>query len=359
MKTAYLIAGLGYGDEGKGATVDFLCRQTQARLVVRYNGGPQAAHNVVAGTIHHTFSQFGSASLLPEVWTLLSRYMLVNPLNMMREAEVLEAKGITVLNRTAVSEKSLLITPFQVALSRAKAALRGNHNSCGQGVGQAREDHFRFEDSVPFIGDIGKPKILRSKLEFMQSQAQQEFKGTLQRFPVTYEDIEPIAASLERWLTTTIVCDDLDFLHSFKSDSVVFEGAQGVLLDETFGEPGFNTWTDCTFRNAFALVCGRAQVNRIGVSRTYHTRHGDGPFLAEDCSLKYAELHNGNGNYQGRFRVGRFDPRLASRAISILGGIDYLALNHLDITATPEDALKAPLIIEGRGPRAEDRTWKL
>lgn len=359
MKRAYLVAGLGFGDEGKGATVDYLCRQTQSRLVVRYNGGPQAAHNVISPDgIHHTFSQFGSGSLLPDVWTLCSRYMLVNPLNMLRESVVLKGKGIEVLGRTAVSDESLIITPFNVALNRAKAAQRGGHSTCGQGIGQAREDHRRFGDSVIFAGDTKKPSTLRAKLTFLRDQSRVGFVKTGQPFPISYEHIEPIAEAFEQWAERVTICDDAEFLHFFSSSSVIFEGAQGVLLDETFGDPDFNTWTDCTFRNALVLLSGmQTDVVRLGVLRTYHTRHGDGPFPTEDNSLKYPELHNGNGNYQGRFRIGCFDSTLAAKALNIIGGVDEIALNHLDVCPAPlAEQLTPPISIRGYGPKATDRT---
>lgn len=94
---AYIVAGIGFGDEGKGATVQYLCANHSATLVIRYNGGSQAGHNVIRfnsatnSEEHHMFSQFGSGSFTEGVRTLLSKYMLVNPGNMLNEAEALES----------------------------------------------------------------------------------------------------------------------------------------------------------------------------------------------------------------------------------------------------------------------------
>src|ERR671935_3045894 len=94
-RSAIILGGLGYGDEGKGATVDFLARTEPVHTVVRFNGGPQAGHNVVTPDgRHHTFSQFGSAAFVPGVLTYLARPVLVNPLNAFREAEHLRAVGV-------------------------------------------------------------------------------------------------------------------------------------------------------------------------------------------------------------------------------------------------------------------------
>lgn len=114
MKRAYIIAGLAYGDEGKGATVDYLCRRFPVGLVVRYNGGSQAGHNVVTPDgRHHTFSQFGSGTFIPGVRTHLSLYMLINPLNMIREEEHLREKGVTdAWDRLSIEGACLVVTPF-------------------------------------------------------------------------------------------------------------------------------------------------------------------------------------------------------------------------------------------------------
>src|SRR5690349_2875592 len=101
-RQAIFIADLGFGDAGKGTLTDFLTRRFAADLIVRYNGVPQAAHNVVAPDgKHHTFAQFSSGMLLPWARTLLSRFMLISPLNMLKEERHLRTLGITdALSRT-------------------------------------------------------------------------------------------------------------------------------------------------------------------------------------------------------------------------------------------------------------------
>src|SRR5712664_3469074 len=95
MNKAIIVAGMAYGDEAKGATVDFLCRDLGAGLIIRYNGGHQAAHNVVTPEgKHHTFSQFGSGSFISGVRTHLSHFMLINPIAMLEEEEHLQSLGI-------------------------------------------------------------------------------------------------------------------------------------------------------------------------------------------------------------------------------------------------------------------------
>jgi adenylosuccinate synthase len=115
----------------------------------------------------------------------------------------------------------------------------------------------------------------------------------------------------------------------------IFEGAQGVLLDERFGFHPYTTWSRTTFANALALLdeAGfEGRVTRVGIARTYFTRHGPGPFVTEDESLRNVllENHNDDSGWQGRFRVGVFDAVAARYAIDAADGIDVLAMTHFD-----------------------------
>jgi adenylosuccinate synthase len=116
---------------------------------------------------------------------------------------------------------------------------------------------------------------------------------------------------------------------------VVFEGAQGVLLDEWAGFHPYTTWSTCTFANALALLHAHrfdGEVTRFGVLRTYLVRHGAGPFPTEDKSLDahLPEHHNEHGPWQGHVRRGWPDALLARYAARACGGVDALALTHLD-----------------------------
>lgn len=123
-----------------------------------------------------------------------------------------------------------------------------------------------------------------------------------------------------------------------RTGSVVFEGAQGVLLDEWHGFHPYTTWSTTTFANAEALLAesGRScPARRLGVVRAYTTRHGPGPHMTEDRELAalLPEPHNGTGAWQGAFRVGHFDAVAHAYAVEVCGGVDALALTHLDAPA--------------------------
>ncbi len=169
-KRAWLVQGLIYGDEGKGQTVDFICRTRDVNLVVRFCGGPQSGHNVVTPEgLHHEFSQFGSGTFIDGCRTFLSRFMLIEPFSMMNEERHLQELGIRdAFDRTLVDEQCLVITPFQKAVNQIHQRVHGRHSSCGRGVGQTREDHLREGNKVLFAGDLHDKKKTEEKLRFIQ-----------------------------------------------------------------------------------------------------------------------------------------------------------------------------------------------
>ena len=141
--TSIIVVDLGYGDAGKGTVADWLCSPASGRqisTVIRFNGGAQAAHNVVtADGRHHTFAQFGSGSFTPGVRTHLSRFVLVDPLALAAEAAHLAAAGVgDALDRLTIDRDALLTTPYHRAANRAREIARGpgRHCSCGMGIGE-------------------------------------------------------------------------------------------------------------------------------------------------------------------------------------------------------------------------------
>src|SRR5579885_2254273 len=178
QKQAILIADLGFGDAGKGTITDFLTRRLVAHTVVRYNGGPQAAHNVVTPDgRHHTFSQFGSGMFLPWTTTLLSRFMLINPLNMLKEERHLSMLGVTnAFERTLIDRRSLVITPFHKAINRLRELARADerHGSCGEGIGECMADALARGEAQIFAGDLQDRAIVASKLRSLYERKRSE-----------------------------------------------------------------------------------------------------------------------------------------------------------------------------------------
>lgn len=358
--TAHLVVDLSYGDAGKGTTTDWLARTRPVHTVVRMNGGGQAAHNVVTSDgRHHTCSQFGSAVFVPGVRTYLSRHFLFEPLALMAEARRLAANGVPdALSRLAVSADALVVTPFHRAVNHLREYARGDarHGSCGLGIGEAAADALVIGPEAVRVGDLrGDRAALERKLRRLQARKRAELADLMATGLATgrgAEDVDILSAAdvTEAYLGLVadvvpkirIVADDYLTAILREPGDVVFEGAQGVLIDEWRGFHPYTTWSTCTFANALDLLAAHrydGRVVRLGVVRAYATRHGPGPFVTEDAALTAAlpDRHNRQDGWQGRFRVGWFDAVATRYAIAACGGVDGLAVTGLDRLAELTD----------------------
>lgn len=330
------VVDLGYGDAGKGTVVDLLCATRQVHTVVRFNGGAQAAHNVVLRDgRHHTFAQFGAGTFRPGVRTHLARHVVVDPLALAAEADHLASVGVPdALDRLTVDGEALLATPYHRAANRAREIARGadRHGSCGLGVGEAVAYGLAHPDEAPRVADCHRPAVLRRRLTVLRDRLTAEL-GPLDAPPVA--DCLPAYAAFARRVA---IVDRTWLASALRAGTCVFEGAQGVLLDEWHGFHPYTTWSTTTFANAETLLAeagmaGTAQ--RLGVLRTTTTRHGPGPLVTEDAALPFTDRHNGANPWQGRFRFGHFDAVAHRYALEVAGGVDGLALTHVDL-AGPE-----------------------
>lgn len=337
---AFVVIGLGYGDEGKGTTVDFLVREYSAKLVVRFNGGAQAGHNVVTPDgRHHTFSQWG-AGTLAGASTYLSRHVLVNPVNFVPEAEHLASIGVPdPWSMMTIDEGCRIVTPWHVVANQAYELARGaaRHGSCGHGIGETVKDAMLGHELL--VRDL-YDRNLRRKLLDISNRKMDELLGAvgwdaIRHFRTGDEQAFSFQA-VERFLG---ICRELLKRVNIGSglrlrdEPVVFEGAQGVLLDEYYGFAPHTTWSDCTFRNALGLLNDYERpVIRIGATRTYMTRHGDGPLVTEDAELtdRLKDPFNPENPWQGSIRCGFPDFPALRYALRCVGGVDGLALTHLD-----------------------------
>ncbi|GAA2577103.1 adenylosuccinate synthetase [Actinomadura fulvescens] len=342
-----IVADLGFGDAGKGTVVDWFCSRGPEPVdaVVRFNGGAQAAHNVVAPDgRHHTFAQFGSGTFTPGVATHLSRFMLVDPLALASEADHLRTLGTPdPLARLTVDRDALLTTPYHRAANQAREAARGQarHGSCGMGIGETASYALAHGDA-PRAGDCLSPGRLRYRLAALRDWYLETFPqgsdGSGGRVPSVEECLAVFLAFGER--VRIVGGEHLRTL--LRTGNVVFEGAQGVLLDEWHGFHPYTTWSTTTFANAETLLAeAGATGTRLGVLRTYATRHGPGPFVTEDPALTtdLPDRHNGPGRWQGAFRVGHLDAVTLRYALDVVGGVDGLALTHLDLPRERADLL--------------------
>lgn len=340
MPEAIIVVGLGFGDEGKGSIVDYLVRQKNAKLVVRYNGGSQAAHTVVAPSGQtHTFAQFGSGTFVPGVWTFLSGFMKVDPLNMVVENAALHALGVTdAFDRTVIDLNAMIVTPFQKIANRLRERARGEtrHGSCGLGVGETEKDF--LGGLAIYASDLLQPSLLRKRLHEMQrAKLAQIRQDGLETFLVGTEEAELTETAAVnhyagRYHEFTKSGVQIRWWKERLADStVIFEGAQGILLDQDVGFHPYTTWSDTTTRHAEFMLSGYpGKITKLGVTRAYMTRHGPGPFVTEDKTLHLPDSHNEFGEWQRDFRVGWPDTVMLDYAIRATHGIDAIAVTNLD-----------------------------
>lgn len=338
---SHIVVGLAFGDEGKGSWVDYLCRKHNIKNVVRFNGGAQALHHVTTEAgVTHGFSQFGSHSFVPGAKTLLSRFMLIEPIELMQEAYKLKQKGILAVLRTLFISADAPIIPYtNVLLNRIMEAARGNqrHGSCGLGIGLTQRDIDVGTKPVIRAGDLLNLSLLRSKVteHFIATiEEAREWIGDgksvyaqeLARF-----DVEQYLEILEAFAPRVRIIPETLFLSLIRRDAAVFEGAQGALLDQYQGTFPYCTRSTTTTANAETLLHDAGftgAVTRHGLLRAYGTRHGAGPFVTEE-KVAIPLCDNSRGEWQGAFRQGWFDA-VAARTALQFSQVDEIAITNLD-----------------------------
>ena len=318
---------MGFGDEGKGQTVDTLCRAFGAELVIRYSGGCQAGHNVHAidtgsgKAVHHCFSQFG-AGTLAGARTYLSEHVIIDPPAMQAEAEALRKLiGRNPYGLTSVSPYALVTTPYHKAVNRAKEIYRRQagdnpHGSCAMGVGEARRYWLKYGDDAITAGDlVGSSYRLNAKLNLLQQRMLLRLNDLMSSKPTHWASMlegtcsESVSAVAKLLRDTAPNVGDGYPPSVSNNGVVVFEGAQGALLDEYLGFHPNTTWSTVTPDNAYELANNMHfdKIHCLGVTRTYLTRHGAGPLPTETKTKVSFDDANPKNRWQGVMRFGWLD----------------------------------------------------
>lgn len=366
--TNIAVVGLGFGDEGKGTTVDWLCRTRRVECVFRHNGGAQAYHNVVRPDGEaHGFAQWGSGTFAG-VPTVLSRHMLIDPEAMKNEAEHLESLGVDdPWGLQVVSYDAKLITPLHIELVRWREDERGDnrHGSTGYGIGEVMR--YALEHGHPLRAE----DVFSDNFEFKMHELSmwcQEQMGRERYGQVIHDDWKSYVANLQSTYREVLqgrMIERESEIGLLRAGNVVFEGAQGVLLDEWYGFHPHTTWSTTTFENADALL-KEAGVQespvKLGVIRSYFTRHGYGPFptFNRELTRLLHEPYNKGGKWYGGFRAGHFDLPLFRYAIDVCGQVDGLVMTHIDRAANVrvvdhyDDGSRTIGKIRGHHPHPED-----
>jgi len=353
---ATILVGTQWGDEGKGKATDLLAGETD--FVVRYQGGNNAGHTVLAGGQLLKLHLIPSGILYPHVTPVIADGVVVNPGVLLQEIDALAARGIDP-SRLVVSGNAHLIMPYHLEIDKVTERYLGKHRlgTTKRGIGPA------YADKVARIGlrvqDLTDPEIFREKLEVVLREKNLLLAKIYNRLPMDPAAIADEYLAYGERLAPRIT-DTSALLYRALRDGkrVLLEGAQGTLLDIDHGTYPFVTSSNPVSGGALSGAgIGPKEVDRvIGVTKAYVTRVGSGPFPTED--LGSAGKHLGErgaevGTTTGRARrCGWFDAVLLRYAVRV-NGLSDVFLTKLDVlSGLPE--VKVCTAYEFDGRRYED-----
>lgn len=335
MSKNLVVIGTQWGDEGKGKIVDWLTDQAQG--VVRFQGGHNAGHTLVIGGTQTVLHLIPSGILRKDVACYIGNGVVVSPQALLDEVGMLERAGIDVLNRLRISEACPLILPCHVALDNAREIARGlgKIGTTGRGIGPAYEDKVarravRLQDLFHrdrFAAKLGEILDYHNFVlkNYFQSPVV-DFQQTMDETLSLVERIRPMVADVPRLL----------FEANRAGANLLFEGAQGALLDIDHGTYPFVTSSNCI---AGAATTGSGIGPQmlhyvLGITKAYTTRVGAGPFpteLDDEVGRHLARRGNEFGATTGRpRRCGWFDAAALKRSIQI-NGVSGLCVTKLDV----------------------------
>lgn len=350
MSRSVVILGTQWGDEGKGKIVDLLAHQADA--VVRYQGGHNAGHTLVINGEKTVLHVIPSGVLTPNARCLIGNGVVVAPHALMKEIEGLEARGVDVRSRMGISPACPVILGCHEALDRARELARGKRaiGTTGRGIGPAYEDKVARHGLR--LADLADPERLADKL----GQVIEYYNFLLEHFyktePVDGRQIADDAARLGEILKPMFT-DVTGELHDMRAAGkrILFEGAQGSLLDIDHGTYPFVTSSNTTVGGVLtgAGVGPRDIDYVLGITKAYTTRVGGGPFPTElnDAAGKMmAERGVEFGATTGRPRRCGWLDAVAMRRMVQVNGATGLCITKLDVL-DPFDEVKVCVAYEG------------
>ena len=332
-----VVLGTQWGDEGKGKVVDLLTER--AKYVVRYQGGHNAGHTLVINGEKTVLHLIPSGILRENVTSIIGNGVVLAPDALMKEMTELEARGVPVRERLLLSEACPLILPYHVALDNAREKARGEKaiGTTGRGIGPAYEDKVARRGLR--VGDLFNKETFAIKLkeivDYHNFQLVHYYKADAVDYQTVLDEVLAIADIL-----TAMVVDVSDLLDSARKrgDLIMFEGAQGTLLDIDHGTYPYVTSSNTTAGGvATGSGLGPRYVDYVlGIVKAYSTRVGAGPFPTE-LNDETGEFLRKQGNEYGATtgrsrRTGWLDIVAVRRAVQInsLSGFCMTKLDVLD-----------------------------
>lgn len=326
MKPVYAVIGAGYGDCGKGLATDFLTRHFKSQLVVRGNGGAQAGHTVVDGDKRHVFGHIGSGTFA-NASTYLASNFIVNPIVLKKE---LRALGIIGASYDVFAHSDCRVsTIYDMAINSLIEVLRGGarHGSCGLGINETVTRHAAgyyltlgmFKDAPVALNmlhriytewvnarmrDLDVHKLFKNADVETQELAK-PYLSALETSPAI------VFNNLKQNIDAYLDIDDPKLAIGHEKE-IIYEGAQGLMLDEFLGEFPYVTRSVTGLPSAIraAHECGRTEIQPLYITRCYATRHGAGPLTldgAKFCDKEVTDKTNVHNDWQGTMRFAPLD----------------------------------------------------
>ena len=354
-----IVVGVQWGDEGKGKVVDYLTENAQ--LVVRFQGGSNAGHTIVVEGRKHALRLIPSGILRSHSRCLLANGVVVDPVVMLGEMQTLREAGINVTpERLGIAGEVQLILPYHLVVDQERERYLGNAKigTTGRGIGPAYEDAVS-RSGIRLVDACFDPNV-REKIARNVAQKNLYLKAVLGSSTTISEDevfsvIERVRSEVAPYIANV----SLEVDRAIKANKkIVFEGAQGSLLDVSHGTYPFVTSSSTVAGYACASAgFGPRHVDLVlGICKAYATRVGSGPFPSEDLGADGEELRRAGhefGTVTGRpRRCGWFDLVAVNRACR-LSGIDTLLITKLDVLSG-FDSVKIALSYELDGEAIDD-----
>ncbi len=327
--------GTQWGDEGKGKIVDWLTEQVSG--VVRFQGGHNAGHTLVVNGKKTILRLIPSGILHPKVTCYIGNGVVLSPSALLSEIDELQAGGVDVESRLKISLACPLILPYHVALDQAREAAKGDAKigTTGRGIGPAYED--KVARRAIRLLDLTQPSGLKAKLADAMALHNFVLEHHLKASPISVDQVyQDLMAMAPRLLKMSADVPQLLYEVGQRGENLLFEGAQGSLLDIDHGTYPYVTSSNCVAGAAGAGAgVGPSKLHYVlGITKAYATRVGSGPFPTEqvnEIGQGLAKRGNEFGSVTGRpRRCGWFDAAALRRSMQI-NGVSGLCITKLDV----------------------------
>lgn len=336
--SAFIVIGAQWGDEGKGKMTDYLAEE--ADVVVRFQGGNNAGHTVVVGDKEYKLRLIPSGILYDDKTNVIGNGVVVDPKALFEEIEYLEGVGVKITpEKLIISDRAHLIMPYHKVLDKLKEKARGKNDigTTGRGIGPCYTD--KFERCGIRVCDLMHENVFKEKLEQNIEAKNAYITKVLGGEPLNYEEILKEYLELAKKLRPFVADTSVKVYDSILANkTVLFEGAQGMLLDIDYGTYPYVTSSNTT---AGGVASGsgigpRMITNAVGIAKAYTTRVGKGPFPTEldnEVGEWIREKGHEYGVNTGRSRrCGWLDLVILKTSVRV-SGLTSLAVTKIDTLA--------------------------